>query len=894
MSGLLLKLYHRLPAPARSAAATLRGMYLRAWRYGAGSEQLVEDALARESWSAAQWQAWRDERLAFVLNRAARQVPYYRAHWEERRRRGDTASWEVLENWPILEKDVLRAQPEAFVADDCNIRRMFPEQTSGTTGKPLRLWRRRDTVQGLYAIATARTRRWYGVAPEDRWARLGGQLVTPVAQQQPPFWVWNAALRQLYMSTYHLSPALIPHYLDALAEYGIVSLSGYTSSLYALAHEILRVGRTDLRMKVVITNAEPVTPQQRETIARAFQCPVQETYGMAEAAVAGSQCPAGRLHLWPEVGMLEVVNGNAAVPAGEFGEFIATGLLNADMPLIRYRTGDCGRLPATDTRCECGRSLPAIASVDGRTNDLLITRDGRKVFWLNPVFYGLPVRQGQIVQETLDRIRVRYAPAPEFSPQVAAEIVSRLRERMGDVDVVLEEVTEIPRGANGKLRAVLCQLSAADQAAALGGGGNGGHAAHASTPTPATPAIVVTPTPTRARSRRVLVLDGHRNQALACVRSLGRAGHTVFVASHVAWPLAAWSRHCRKRFHLAGETVAAFAELRAWAHRNRIDVVLPVTERSCLLCNAERGAWEALGITVGCGPNDLLALAFDKAQTIKRAQACHVNVPLTAFPTSLDEARAAAEQMGYPCIVKPRFSNAWDGGTFAPDLGTAYVARPEDLANAVATRIQGDHWPLLQRYVPGQGKGIFTLCDHGRVVAWSAHERLRDVRPSGSGSSVRRSTALAPELRASAERLLADFAWHGPAMLEFRDDGVHGPWLMEVNGRFWGSLQVGIAAGIDFPALWVQVLGGESVQEPKDYRLGVTLRWLWGDFKRLLYVLRGPPRGFPGRYPTRWEGLKEFFGRQPVNTRLEVWDRRDPWPLVAEWLQGARELLGAG
>lgn len=891
MSGLLLKLYHQLPAPARSAAATLRGMYLRAWRYGAGSEQLVEDALARESWSAAQWQAWRDERLAFVLNRAAKQVPYYRAHWEERRRRGDTASWEVLEHWPILEKDVLRAQPEAFVADDCNIRRMFPEQTSGTTGKPLRLWRRRDTVQGLYAIATARTRRWHGVAPDDRWARLGGQLVTPVAQQQPPFWVWNAALQQLYMSTYHLSPALIPHYLDALAEYRIVSLSGYTSSLYALAQEILRLGRTDLRMKVVITNAEPVSPQQRETIARAFQCQVQETYGMAEAAVAASQCGAGRLHLWPEVGTLEVLNGNAAAPLGEFGEFIATGLLNADMPLIRYRTGDCGRLPATDTRCECGRSLPAIASVDGRTNDLLITRDGRKVFWLNPVFYGLPVRQGQIVQETLDRIRVRYAPAPGFTAPVGAEIVSRLRERMGDIEVVLEEVAEIARGANGKLRAVLCNLSPEEQAVAVGG--NGGRAKMPAAPTlPPPPAPA--PVAVRARSRRVLVLDGHRNQALACVRSLGRAGHTVFVASHLSWPLAGWSRYSRKRFHLAGETIPAFAELRAWAHRNGIDVVLPVTERSCVLCNAERAEWEALGITIGCGPSDMLALAFDKGQTVRRALASGVVVPATAFPTSREECRAAGEAVGYPCVVKPRFSNAWNGSAFTPDLGTAYVTRPEDLEAAVLARVQGSQWPLIQRYVPGQGKGVFALCDHGRVVAWSAHERLRDVRPSGSGSSVRRSVPLPPSLRESAERLLADFAWHGPAMLEFRDDGVHAPWLMEVNGRFWGSLQVAIAAGTDFPALWVRTLGGEHVRGSVEYRTGVTLRWLWGDFKRLLHVLRGPPPGFPGRYPSRWEGLKDFFGRQPPETHMEVWDRRDPWPLVAEWLQGARELLGAG
>src|SRR3989454_9029926 len=105
-----------------------------------------------------------------------------------------------------------------------------------------------------------------------------------------------------------------------------------------------------------------------------------------------------------------LADGRVTAP-GEFGEFICTGLLNADFPLIRCRLGDAGRLAPSGTLCACGRTLPALAAVDGRTNDLLLTRDGRRVAWFNPVWYGLPVRQGQIVQEALDRIRVRYVPA---------------------------------------------------------------------------------------------------------------------------------------------------------------------------------------------------------------------------------------------------------------------------------------------------------------------------------------------------------------------------------------------------------------------------------------------------------------------------------------------------
>src|SRR5690606_2199212 len=95
----LLTFYHHLPPPVRNLAASLRGYYLRSWRYGPETERLVEEALEREHWSAEQWKRWQEERLAYVLHRAATQVPYYRQQWSERRRRGDTASWEVLENW---------------------------------------------------------------------------------------------------------------------------------------------------------------------------------------------------------------------------------------------------------------------------------------------------------------------------------------------------------------------------------------------------------------------------------------------------------------------------------------------------------------------------------------------------------------------------------------------------------------------------------------------------------------------------------------------------------------------------------------------------------------------------------------------------------------------------
>lgn len=390
---------------------------------------------------------------------------------------------------------------------------------------------------------------------------------------------------------------------------------------------------------------------------------------------------------------------------------------------------------------------------------------------------------------------------------------------------------------------------------------------------------------------RILVLDGQTNQALACVRSLGRAGYDVLVAATTRRPLAGWSTYSRARFRLAGESLAAFADLRTWARARGVACVLPLTERSCVLCNADRQAWESEGFLVACAPGDLLQSAFDKARTLDVASASGVATPPTRLPGSLAEAHSAAAELGFPCVVKSRFSNAWDGVRFASDPGTSYVLDPAQLESAVLAHRQGAEWPLLQGFVPGQGKGVFALFERGRAVAWFAHERLRDVRPSGSGSSLRRSVALDPRLQGPAERLLTALRWHGPAMVEFRDDGTHDPYLMEINGRFWGSLQLAVSAGADFPRWWIETLLARATPVVPPYKTGVTLRWMWGDVKRFLYILAGPPPGYPGSFPAIRQGLRELLGPQPSGTRSEAWDPQDRWPAVGEWVQGITQLL---
>lgn len=448
-----LSLYHRLPPATKNVVASLRGYYLNWWRYDGRTEQLVEEALERESWSASQWDEWRGPRISRLLERAATRVPYYRDLWAERRRKGDRSSWSYLENWPVLEKTELRENARAFVAADRNPRRMFHDHTSGTTGSSLDLWMSKDVVRNWYALWEARARRWYGVSRSDRWAIIGGQLVVPVAQTKHPFWVWNGGLNQLYLSSYHLSPAFIPAYLEALKKYGIKYLLGYPSAMYALAAEALKVKSRSFRLEVAIANAEPLYEHQRETISEAFGCPVRETYGMAEIVAAGSECEAGAMHQWPDAGWIET----AASGPDEAADIVCTGLINDDMPLIRYRVGD--RLQLSGAECSCGRKLPLIAKVEGRSDDVLYTVDGRVIGRMDPVFKaGFGIREAQIVQESMRRIDVLYVPDDGFRGENLEKLAHAIRQRVGDVRIGFQRVAEIPRTNRGKFRAVVCRI----------------------------------------------------------------------------------------------------------------------------------------------------------------------------------------------------------------------------------------------------------------------------------------------------------------------------------------------------------------------------------------------------------------------------------------------------
>ncbi len=460
-----LKIYHKSPPVIRNLAGSMRGLYLKHWRYGPETEELVEQALERDQWEPDQWKDWQERQLEHILQQAAIKVPYYRNQWMERRRNRDRSSWNYLENWPVLKKDQIRQAPLSFVPEDCNPKALFIDRTSGTTGTPLSIYISKASLHRWYAIFEARMRRWHSVSIKDRWAIMGGQLVAPYEQDEPPFGVYNYSLNQLYLSTHHISPRTAAWYAEELCKYQPTHMIAYPSSATVLANAIVENRYPSPQMKVVFSNAESLLEDQRRIISEAFRCPVRDSYGMGEYAVGASECEANSLHTWPDSGFIEVFAdlSDEVLEYNKTGRLILTGLLNLDMPLIRYEVGDRGRLAHPEQSCDCGRNMQILTSIEGRLHDLIITPDRRQIFWINPVFYGLPLIESQIIQEDVDKIRVRFVPSQNFSPQDAHTLIERLKARLGHIQISLEPVPEIPREKNGKFRAVICEIPEAEK-----------------------------------------------------------------------------------------------------------------------------------------------------------------------------------------------------------------------------------------------------------------------------------------------------------------------------------------------------------------------------------------------------------------------------------------------
>ncbi|MFN2564896.1 MAG: ATP-grasp domain-containing protein [Gemmatimonadaceae bacterium] len=394
----------------------------------------------------------------------------------------------------------------------------------------------------------------------------------------------------------------------------------------------------------------------------------------------------------------------------------------------------------------------------------------------------------------------------------------------------------------------------------------------------------------------VLVTDGEDRAALAVVRSLGRAGYRLHVAARSRRSIAGASRHVSTRDVVADplQSPSRFVDdVVAVVHRRGIAVVIPITDAALLALTADRSR---LGDVLLPWPSaERVRRVADKALVTDAARELGIAVPAQRLVSTADEAIAAAKQLRCPLVIKPSRSVREQGSGRAVKLVVAHAADASALRSRLAELEPAAYPFLLQERIVGAGIGVSVLIRDGRLLAHFSHRRLRERPPSGGVSVYAESIAPDDALVQQSAALLQRLDWHGVAMIEYKVDATSGvPHLMEINGRFWGSLQLAIDAGVDFPALLLDAERGVPPR-PATYRAGVRFRWWWGDVDHLLVRLARTPVGLslPVGAPSRVQVIRQFLAAGWPHRDSDVFRADDVRPFVVETVDWARTRVAA-
>jgi predicted ATP-grasp superfamily ATP-dependent carboligase len=278
----------------------------------------------------------------------------------------------------------------------------------------------------------------------------------------------------------------------------------------------------------------------------------------------------------------------------------------------------------------------------------------------------------------------------------------------------------------------------------------------------------------------------------------------------------------------------------------------------------------------------------DKLQLFDLARKAGVRVPQTLAVSRKNADSLRRDDFHYPVVVKPRVSSM-RGASGIVKRAVRYARDARELASMLREELlEETDEVLLQEYVGGYGSGVFCVYDAGQPLFFFAHRRVREKPPSGGVSVVCESVPLPDEGVMAARRILDPLRWHGVAMVEFKIDAQGRSWLIEINARFWGSLQLAVDCGADFPWFVHQLATGHQPAKPQPYTVGTRLRWWLGDLDNLYARLRSAEWT-----PSLWHKIKavgEFALPWQPGLKYEFLRWRDPWPAATALHQYLRAL----
>jgi len=399
-------------------------------------------------------------RLKRMLQHAYENVPYYNnlfkslgAVPEDIRSPADFA------RLPILAKEDVQDNLNDLLAKNYE-NDLIPNATGGSTGKPLNFFRNRESELNNYA-ATFRHFQMTGWQLGDKMALLWAydkdlSADSSIGKRIALKYLWH----RCELNAFDLNEEKLHDFTIVITKFKSAYLRGIATALYLFARYVRENGYS-IKLDGIISEAEVLHPFQRELIEQTFQTKVFDVYGCREFGPIASECSEHEgMHINAENLYVEFIRDNQPVAPGEDGDIIITSLRNFGLPFIRYKIEDTGE--PSNAKCPCGRGLPMIKAVTGRTSDFFVTQDGRLVhgeYFTHLFWETRGVKQFQIVQKDYNEFTLRIVKSEEFDSQEIHGIVQRMREHIGEnLNVTVEYLSRIPPTASGKYHFAISEI----------------------------------------------------------------------------------------------------------------------------------------------------------------------------------------------------------------------------------------------------------------------------------------------------------------------------------------------------------------------------------------------------------------------------------------------------
>lgn len=418
------------------------------------------DELLRSQWLAEdELRALQLKRLQRLVTNAYENVPFYRQRYHTLGiHPRDIKCLEDFEGLPLLTREDVRENLTLMVSENTNRRALILDSTGGSTGEPMQFYVDRSFFR-RHIANTRRGRAWRGIGEGVRAAWFWGAL------HDMPEWSWQHRLRswlkqECYLNAFDLTEETMLGFYRMLENWQPELFVGYPAVLSLFAQSVRDSGQTGVHPSLIETTAEQLYGPQRELLEEVFDCPVANHYGSHESGSIAYECERGGLHVAADLHYLELLADGKPAKPGQVGEVIVTPLGQFAMPFIRYQNGDLAvRAPAP---CPCGRRLPLLEEIVGRTNDCLASERGRFVHsaFFNHLLRDMPeIARYQVYQADIGSLEVRLACRQPLTEFQLDSLHATIQQRFGpSTHVTMQVVDQLPLTPAGKHRFVISEV----------------------------------------------------------------------------------------------------------------------------------------------------------------------------------------------------------------------------------------------------------------------------------------------------------------------------------------------------------------------------------------------------------------------------------------------------